>query len=471
MEKPDLSPLTNSNLEQQRKPRWYRRHVALFVAAAVWCTGALAEDGQGRITLIVVGDALITQPLSTVDDQDVQSVVERIQRADLAIANLETVLHDYEPAPAPSSHGVHMRSPPETADELSWAGFDMVSRANNHAGDYGSEGLILTSRYLDQAGLVHAGVGANLEEARQPAFVEIDGVRVALISMASTFPEHAVASTAMGGFQARPGLNPLRYTRKCTLPLGVFSSLRMALQTIGLSRITAQSEVKFGDTLIEPGSELRLVSEPHLGDLAAIESVIRSTESAADLTVVALHAHTQGKDVEIPAEFIRTFARQAIDAGADIVVVHGPHVLRGIEVYQTRPILYSVGNFIEQVLSVVRFPPETFAMYGLAPDASRAELESALEPTYYGFGGGHLRSVLAELVWEAGEPIQLRLVPVVIGRDDGWPRLADAETGQAILRHIEMLSAPYGSDFRFEDGEAVIQLLGVPGDAAAKAAQ
>ncbi len=104
-------------------------------------------------------------------------------------------------------------------------------------------------------------------------------------------------------------------------------------------------------------------------------------------------------------------------------------------------------------------------------DASRAELESALKPTYYGFGRGHLRSVLAELVWEAGEPKEMRLVPVGFGRDDGWPRLADAETGQAILRHIEMLSAPYGTSFRFEEGESVIQLLGVPGDAAAKAAQ
>jgi len=87
----------------------------------------------------------------------------------------------------------------------------MVARANNHANDYGVEGARLTTKYVAEAGLVQAGVGDSLREAREARFLDTDKGRVALISTASTFPDPSRAGVSWGDTKARPGLNPLRF--------------------------------------------------------------------------------------------------------------------------------------------------------------------------------------------------------------------------------------------------------------------
>jgi poly-gamma-glutamate synthesis protein (capsule biosynthesis protein) len=88
-----------------------------------------------------------------------------------------------------ASGGIYMRAEPALAKELNWAGFDMVSRANNHTGDYGVKGMRLTSKYVLEAVLVQAGVGESLREAREVKFLVTAKARVALVSCASTFPD------------------------------------------------------------------------------------------------------------------------------------------------------------------------------------------------------------------------------------------------------------------------------------------
>ena len=121
------------------------------------------------------------------------------------------LFHDYEPYALNESGGTYMRAEPALVKDLVWAGFDMVSRANNHAGDYGVLGMNLTSKYVAEAGLVQAGVGQSLAEAREAKFLETPKGRVALISVASTFTDHSRAGSTRGDMPARPGLNPLRF--------------------------------------------------------------------------------------------------------------------------------------------------------------------------------------------------------------------------------------------------------------------
>ena len=90
-----------------------------------------------------------------------------------------------------------MQADPTIAEELMWMGFDMVSMANNHTGDYGVGGLRRTTQAVEAAGLMHAGTGENLAEARAPGYLETPDGRVALISAASTFPD--------GSRAGRPG--------------------------------------------------------------------------------------------------------------------------------------------------------------------------------------------------------------------------------------------------------------------------
>src|SRR5574342_978127 len=95
-------------------------------------------------SLFLAGDSMIVEPWSGVEAPAFLRLVEEIRSADAAITNLETVIHEFKGYPQANSGGIHMASPPLIASELVWAGFDMVSHANNHAFDYGSIGVLET---------------------------------------------------------------------------------------------------------------------------------------------------------------------------------------------------------------------------------------------------------------------------------------------------------------------------------------
>ena len=152
------------------------------------------------------------QRLQVFKEPEFTKLFDLIRGADAAFTNLETLFHDYEAPPAHESGGTWMRTDPPILKELVWAGFDLVSRANDHAGDFGPLGAQITSQYVRDAGLVEAGVGNSLAEAREARFLETPKGRVALISAASTFTPHSRAGSTRGDMPARPGLSPLRFT-------------------------------------------------------------------------------------------------------------------------------------------------------------------------------------------------------------------------------------------------------------------
>lgn len=188
------------------------------VAAAVPAAGASAgardpdgapspprQESAADFTLALTGDSIITRALSVYEEPEYLEMIETIRGADAAFTNLEVLLHDYEVYPAHRSGGTWMRAAPAMAKELGWAGFDLVSMANNHTGDYGVEGMRLTMKHVRDAGLVGAGVGESLAAAREAKFLETAKARVALVSMASTFTEHSVAGRSRGDIPPRPG--------------------------------------------------------------------------------------------------------------------------------------------------------------------------------------------------------------------------------------------------------------------------
>jgi poly-gamma-glutamate capsule biosynthesis protein CapA/YwtB (metallophosphatase superfamily) len=90
--------------------------------------------------------------------------------------------------------------------------------------------------------------------------------------------------------------------------------------------------------------------------------------------VVSLHAHEQLGAKDVPAEFTGSFARAMIDAGADLVVGHGPHLLRGLELYKGKPIFYSLGNFIGQNELVAKIPADGYERFRAAPDLTPGQV-------------------------------------------------------------------------------------------------
>src|SRR5438045_231370 len=229
-----------------RMPRSAAGYLLVVLAAIGYLHGASADSSAAAsrvvqpgvadtrgLTLALTGDSIITMKLSVHTDPAFVKMIELVRGADAAFTNLEMLFHDYEPFPSTESGGTYMRADPALARELVWAGFDLVARANNHTHDYGVEGARLTTKHVAEAGLVQAGVGESLREAREAKYVDTAKGRVALISLASTFPDPSRAGVSWGDTRARPGLNPLRFTTTYVLTRQQFDGLRSALSAAG----------------------------------------------------------------------------------------------------------------------------------------------------------------------------------------------------------------------------------------------
>ena len=176
------------------------------------------------------------------------------------------------------------RLPESRVSLMNEIGVDLVTLANNHALDFGTDALLDTVSTLDQAGILHVGAGADSEAARQPAIVDVNGVRVGFIGASRVIP---VASWTAGA--SSPGM------------------------------LTAY-------------------------DPALLVQTIQETRPLCDYLVVLIHWGVER--AEMPVDHQTSLGRQCIDAGADLVVGSHPHVLQGIEYYRGKPIVYSLGNFI-----------------------------------------------------------------------------------------------------------------------------
>ena len=452
-----------------------------FCAMLVFCVFGESAIGQHRpasepFTMALTGDSIITRKLSVYDEPEYLDLIEIVRDADVAFTNLEMLFHDYEPYPMAESGGTWMRGAPELAAELKWAGFDMVARANNHTGDYGVLGQTLTTKHVEAAGLVHAGVGMSLAEAREAKFLETSKARVALISVSSSFARHMAASRSRDNVPARPGLNPLRYKTTYVLPDGQFS----AMQGIGeaLGEFVDQDGNPRGTDEDKP-DEMRVVGRNFArgntakiqrtadeDDVAEIASVVSNASRLADFTIVTIHAHEYDLRRDSSPEFLHLFARAMIEAGADVFVGHGPHVMRGIEIFNGKPIFYSLGDFLFQNETLDRLPQDNYAAFGLDENAHVADFnEARYKNDTTGF------PALPE-IWEAVVAVptfnnlqltELKLYPIDLGHGlpqqvRGRPVLARDELATKILDDVIRLSEPYGTTIDVRRGVGYVQL-------------
>jgi len=448
----------------------FRSILLVLIGAGTLATAPAAsaqQEDPDPFSMVLTGDSIITRRLSVYEEPEFLTMIELIRSADLAFTNLEMLFHDYEPFPMHESGGTYMRGDPCLAEELVWAGFDMVSRANNHTGDYGVMGQRLTREYVEAAGLVHAGTGEGLRQAREPRFLETAGGRVALVSVASTFPDHCRAGSTFGDNPSRPGLAPQRYSSTRIVTSEQMQALREAMIRMGSRVPSDESRLRAFGRRFEVGTEPGTRTEPHRGDLEENAASVRSGSLLADYTIVSIHAHESGQGRSVPADFVETFARAMIDSGADVVVGHGLHVLRGIEIYEGRPIFYSLGDFIFQNETLLRLPEENYAPYGLERDeATVAEFNlRRYRNDERGFPANReiWESVVAWLEWEGDRLTAVRLHPITLGfglprSQRGRPMFASGELARKILEDLAERSEPYGTSIRIrgDKGEVVL---------------
>jgi poly-gamma-glutamate synthesis protein (capsule biosynthesis protein) len=428
-----------------------------------------AAGAQNEMVFVATGDSIINRRLSTISLPGVDKMFDVIRKADVAFTNFETQIHDFTIAGAQQSGGTYMGSPRFVTDELAWAGFDLLGLANNHQNDYGVDGMRSTVAALSQTKFVFAGVGENLALARRPGYLDTPKGRVALISVASTFPDAIVAGAQRKDMRGRPGINPLRHTTTYTVPQETYDTLTTLKGPPSANMGEGGADESTGGALSWAGAkyvvgkEIGISTKANKKDLEELVASVRDARQQADWVMVSIHAHESATPAERgkPAEFVVEFAHAMIDAGADMMVAHGPHVLRAIEVYKGKPIFYSMGNFIFENGLVELQPADNYEKVGLP--------ESALPSDYYskrskndtvGFAADrkYWQSVIAEIVYSNDRTLkEVRLHPISMGFGQsrikrGQPHPAPEADAAQIFKDLEELCAPFGTTVRYKKG-------------------
>jgi poly-gamma-glutamate capsule biosynthesis protein CapA/YwtB (metallophosphatase superfamily) len=404
---------------------------------------------RNEISLFLAGDALIIRPWSHVRETRFLGLVGEIRAAGVAVANLETVIHEFKGYAQADSGGTYTASPPQIAAELKWAGFDMLAHANNHTFDYGTSGVLETIEHAEKAGLILAGSGKDLQDARAPRYFRCDEGTVSLVSMASDFVSYGKASKSRPDLHGRPGVNPLTVTEEHRIPMPalIASPFRAVARRIGLKR----SFVERASSRL--GVRFHSVARMESADLQANLDAVAEGASKADVVVASIHAHRQGA-------WLGKFARQTIERGAGVVFVHGPHHVRGIELYRGKPIFYSMGNFVYETEHITRFPAETYERLGLAPDATLSDLQRVRDelPTGLLRERQTFEGFVASISISVGKVTRIRLIPTDLqfdsdGESRGRPQLASPELGRRILQTVAGHSREYGTQISYEPGD------------------
>lgn len=448
---------------------------ALVIPAAAQARSATHDDD---IHIVLTGDSIVNRRLSVYTDPSSINLFKTIQHADAAFTNFETLVHNYAYPAAAVSGGAYMSSPSWIPSELKWAGFNLISTANNHAYDFGEQGLLSTLRALDEAGLTHAGSGANLALARAPAYLDTGKGRVSLVAVASTFTPGSLAGEQRPDLIGRPGINPLRFTTTYTVNQDLFQSLLKVAAITGRGRSGAfegggnrpranapRTSVRIGGLEFQAGDTPGVHTQVNKSDLDALVTSVRNARRQSDWVIVYSHTHESGHGQQDPPDFLVQAAHAAIDAGADIFTTSGPHILRGIEIYKGKPIFYGLGNFIFENETMLFQPAESYDQLGLPDTATVADYfdaRSADDTRGFPVNKNVWESVVAEVSFHPDHALdKITLIPISLGYKEprsqrGRPRLATPEQAKEIVDQITRLSAPYGTIVAWSNGDGVI---------------
>jgi len=292
----------------------------LAVPIAIVGSAMIAAQPQSTdITITLAGQSMIRSDIRETVPSAVP-VIQGLLKGDVRFTNLEAAV-------AEKGETVHegrgFLTPPEAVDALQTFGFNLLSLSGNHAFDLKVTGIQNTIREVDRRKIVHAGTGNTVAEAVAPGYLHTPKGTIALIASASGLIAPGARATA-----DRPGVNELR--------------------------------VEAGDKENEATEDLpgAPANTPNPEDAQRILQSIRDARQHADLVIVYQHNHvfsnhsfstvfTEGLPERLaPNDWLVKWTHAEVDAGADIIVMHGAPLLHGVEIYRGRPIFYDLGNFI-----------------------------------------------------------------------------------------------------------------------------
>src|ERR1700733_528267 len=333
--------------------RWLAETARISLLLAIVCAaGAVVGAQSNSITVTLAGQSMIRSDIRATAPAEVP-VIRRLLKGDVAFTNFEATVAEAGQAVA---QGRGFLTPPGALDALKTCGFNLLAFASNHAFDLQATGIQNTIHEADRRQMVHAGTGNNAAEAAAPGYLHTPKGTIALIASASGLIAPGGSATA-----SRPGVNELR--------------------------------VEAGERENEATDDLPAAPEntPSPEDALRILANIREARQHADLVIVYQHNHVFGNhsfstifsegmsERLAPNDWLKKWTHAEIDAGADIVVMHGAPLLHGIEIYHGRPIFYDLGNFIYNVPPTLTYIDEPMSW------------ESVV--AYLEFEGRNLRSI------------------------------------------------------------------------------
>lgn len=332
--------------------------------------------------------------------------------ADLRFGNCERQYSDRKLGAGLAAHGCQ---PTVMAQIFTDCGFDAMTIANNHMYDFGPEALLDTRALLIEKGIQPTGAGKDLDEARKPAIVERKGIRVGFLGYSSVLPHGGEAGSG------KPGIAPLR--------------------------------VKTRYDLRGPHSPPRVITAPDERDLKMITDDVAALRKQVDVVMVAFH---WGVDwvPRVISDYQVIAGHACIDAGADLIMGHHPHVPKGIEMYKGKAIFYCMGTL---VMTSPLGPMAEWREPAWRHGALRNHTD--LDPAYplMPYGKDSSKAIIAKATLTKGGVSRVSFLPMMIDTQyrpeflhAGDPRFAD------VVRYMEWTSEDFDHKFTVEGDEVVL---------------
>ena len=496
------------------KPREIADHPAVVKAREDhFNTPSITED----FTITVVGDIIQTNPISQRKDPAVRGILDPILESDAAFGNMESNFGDYRNA----QKGIGgLQGDKSVAQDVKDMGFGIVARSSNHSTDQGVEEMLKSNKILQDIGMIYAGTGINLEDARAPQYLETPKGRIGLVAMTMSMRGRVdnqssrsadcgmeMASYQAGNRNGAAGINFLRTTPSVVLSPELYEGILKIkrFEAEYALKITAEHEgdvttdgteaQKVMDHLYgkisDPGKQTMVFTQmfevgdepcglkyhPNDDDVRLNLRSIRQGKEWSDFMIASIHTHDTPSVLrhldflqERPSDYLVDFAHKALDNGADIFVVTGPHLLRGIEIYKGKPIFYSLASFVYQLwgtpagpdrytdnhidqyysetteteMNMDMWPPQSITRH---PDTKNME---------------SMESVSTQLKYEGGKLKEIVIRPIEFGYDapisqHGIPRVPKPDVAQRILGRMQRMSKELGTEIIIENGLGYIR--------------
>ena len=342
-----------------------------------------------------------------------------LREADILFAQNE---RHYNTSRATPVGGFTEQVPPEHAQYLKRGGFDVLSFASNHCMDLGEEPMLETIGVLQGHGFSVIGAGRNIEEARKPAIIERRGTKIAFLAYCSVLRPNYEANISKAG----------------SAPMRAYTLYHQADY--------------------QPGTAPRIMTFADKPDLAAMVDDVARARATADIVAVSFHWGIHFAHAVI-ADYQREVAHAAIDAGADVILGHHPHMLKGIESYHGKPVFYSMGNFAFDLPRDV--VGEWFRSAPQKEQAFRAQGWALDDPDWsrYVFPPATRKSMIVRCTISGKKLTRVAFLPVMINRQ-AQPQVltrTDEDFGE-VVDYMKEISVHQGlpTAFHVEGDEVVI---------------